>query len=748
MLASLLLSCKDPDPENTRTWEDYDPLPYVDPLIGTGGPGAQTTGLNPGAAVPFGMTLTGPDTRDKSGNVLPFYHYGGYHYDDTSIDAFSHTHSHGMGVVDFGGIAVMPRGMGFDPAFVESKGRTAPFDHAAEQASPGTYRVTLSDDGTQVEIAATTRGASHRYRFDPAKGQGASPAVIFDLGHALPGVEIGEESWVEIAGGEITGFQRLSGGYSARIGGLLTSFVARIEPEPVQFGSWSGAPDAILTAAGESRGEGSASGLWMSFPPGTTEVTLKVALSVTDLEGARANLDSELIPFDHDTIVAQAEEAWREALAPVRIWGTEAGEEDLRTRFHTAHYHTMLMPRRYDDVDGRYRGLDGEIHAAESPYYSDFSLWDTYRTVHPFYTLLHPSRQREMLVSLVQMVKDGGSLPRWPLGHGYTGGMVGSPASIVMSDSAQKGLAGWDQEIGFAASFAQATSATPFDARGGVEEWNTIGYVSSQSGAGASLTLEYAWADEANTRWAAMLGRETEQGVLSSLADNWRNTWDAEHAFFQSRNPDGLFTEFEGEHVWSEDYVEGNPWHYLWMVPYDVQGMIEVQHGGDAEAFAARYAQYWRDVAAEPEDNLPDDWYWHGNEPVMHYAWLGSLAGRTDLTAEAVRWVATHRYGLTPQDGLDGNDDAGTLSAWYLWAALGFYPISGTVDYAVGSPLVTRAELQTEGGTLLIEATDSSETAIYPISVEASGERREGRLSHEDLLGGHIVFEMSSSPGQ
>lgn len=736
------LGCR--EESTTPSWSDYDPLPYIDPRIGTGGPGAQTTGLNPGAAMPFGNTLTGPDTRDNNGNVFPFYHYGGYHYDDTSIDGFSHTHSHGMGVVDFGGVHFMPRGAGFDPAWTLSQSRSAPFEHAGEEASPGRYRVRLSDDGTLVEIAATTRGALHRYSFDPtADAAGAGPAVILDLGHVLPGVEIGEDSWLEVQGDEIIGLQRLSGGYSARFGGLLTSFVASVEPAPIATGTWS---DPSSPEAGGISASGNTAGAWLVFAPGTREVTLKVALSTVDLDGARNNYEAELVGTDYDEIRSRAEQAWRVELEGVRIWGEPSAEEDLRARFHTAQYHTMLMPRRYDDVDGRYRGLDGLIHTADFPYYSDMSLWDTFRTVHPWYVLVHPERQRDLLRSLIRMTEDGGTVPRWPLGHGYTGGMVGSPGSIVMADSAQKGIDGWDQESGFAASYAQSTTATSPVSRSGIEEWTGIGYVSSAYGAGASLTLEYAWADAAMTRWASALGHTSEGDVLAQLADNWRNTWDDNSGFFQARNPDGSFTPFEGEHVWSEDYVEGNPWHYLWTVPYDPFGMIEVQHGGDIDAFHQKTADYWDDVYAEPEDNLPDDWYWHGNEPVLHYAWLGSLTGRTDLTAEATRWILSHRYGLTPTDGLDGNDDAGTLSAWYLWGALGLYPIAGTPDYALGSPLVTRAEIETEGGRLIIEATNSSERAIYPTHITIDGRDLGGTLSHDELLGGDLVFEMSERP--
>jgi putative alpha-1,2-mannosidase len=318
--------------------------------------------------------------------------------------------------------------------------------------------------------------------------------------------------------------------------------------------------------------------------------------------------------------------------------------------------------------------------------------------------------------------------------------MVGSPGTILYADGALKGLDGWDQESGYQASVAQATGPTPPESRGGIEDWTTLGYVSSANGPGASLTLEYAWADRALALWGDALGHDSSRQWETS--EQWRNTWDPSVGFFQSRNPDGSFTEFEDELYWADDYVEGNAWHYVWTVPYDVDGMIEVQHGGDRVAFYARYAAYWQKVYEEPDDNLPDDWYWHGNEPVLHYAWLGSLAGRRDLTAEAERWVALHRYSAD-ELGLDGNDDAGTLSAWYLWAALGVYPISGTDRYAVGTPLVEHAEVETERGTLVVDAPALSEANLYPVRVEVDGDEVGGEITHDRLAGGHLVFTLS-----
>lgn len=721
---------------STPTWEPYDPVPLVDPLVGTGGLGAQTTGLNPGASWPNGMTLVGPDTRHSSTGAPVFYHYGGYHHSDDRIVAFSHTHAQGMGVPDFGGVSVMPRAS-FSEGYTTGTGRMAPLDHALEEASPGRYAVTLPDDGTEVQIVATLHGAHHRYTFAP----GAEPVVLFDLDHALPDVDIGEESFVEVDLGaaEIRGFQLVQGGYSSRIGGLQTHFLATLDPPPIASGAWS---DPEAPQPGATLGTGSEGGVWVTFPAGTTQVDLRVALSYVDADGARANHSAELPDLELDARLAEAEDAWRERLGRARVYGDPVDQ----ARFHTAHYHAQIMPSRFDDVDGRYRGLDGQVHTTDHPYYTDLSLWDTFRTLHPWYTLVHPELQLDMVRSLVRMAADGGELPKWPLGHGYTGGMVGSPADIVLAETWLKGLEDWPVQEGFEAAWRHATGPVDHASRDGIVDYLELGYVPQEIGRGTSKTLEIAWADAALARWAAGLGEEARAEQLQQRSNSWRNVWDGAEGFFQDRYRDGSFTPFEGELTWSEDYVEGNAWHYVWAVPYDPAGLIELQHGGDLDAFQERYAAYWDRVRSEPDDLFPDDWYWHGNEPVLHYAWLGSLVGRPDLTAAAARWVLANRYSLDPE-GLDGNDDSGTLSAWYLWSSLGLYPVAGTTQYAVGAPLFEHAELDTAAGPLVIDAPGASPQRMYPADLLVDGQLQpDPRLRHVDLLGRHLVFDLVEQP--
>ena len=692
------MNLTEPTPISSEPIADYDPVPLVDPFIATGGEYAEIASVSPGASAPNGMTLVGPDTR--RGVMIPPFHCAGYHYPDTHIQGFSHTHAHGIGVVDYGGISLMPRREWSD-SYRSFIGRQAPFSHDEEWASAGRYGVVLKDDQTMVDIVATPHGAHHRYLFTA----GASPSVILDLGDNLETTETRESSLRYEGEGEISAYQRLDGSYSGRFGGVKHYAVLRLSPPPERVIAWSdeGEPEE-LEALSELNGR--SVGLSMIFPEGTDEVHVRVALSFVDYEGARLNLEAELPDLDFERRVTDVERLWRNKLSRVKVRGTDREV----ARFTTAHYHSLLMPSLNSDVDGRYRGLDQEVHRADFDYYSDLSLWDTFRTLHSFYLLAHPELQRDMLRSLVRMYEDGGSLPRWPLAHGYTGGMVGTPATQLFAEAALKGIGGWNEESAYEAALAQTLGEASEATRGGGDSYLRLGWVPMEEVSGSvSRTLEFAWSDDALARWATLRDAE-EAELLTQLSGSWRNHWDETQNFMVGRDAEGSFMTLESPLTWESVYVEGNAWHYLWYVPYDVEGMIDVQHDGDRAAFLSRLHNYWTEVYEEEDDYLPDDYYWHGNEPVLHYAWLGSLAGDHSLTVEASHHILETRYGHEPADGLDGNDDSGTLSAWYLFTTMGFYPIAGTADYALGAPLFERIEISGPSETqppLVIEAVNS-----------------------------------------
>lgn len=738
-LLALLVACPGPEAEVDSTVEpiaDYDPLELVDPLIGTGGLAAQVAAVTPAASAPLGMVLVGPDTRSSATGDPGFYHFAGYHYDDDRVEGFGHTHAHGMGINDYGAVHVMPRA-NWNDGYISDRARSAPFTHDREWASPGHYAVDLQDDGTHADIVATQRGALHTYTF----ADDAEPIVLIDLGHVLGNVTIDEAHLdIDVEGASWTGFQRLSGGYSGRFGGLQTHFVAEFDPAPVSSGTWV---DDVVTE-GSTSTEGTVSGGYVRFPAGTTEVKMRLAISYIGADAARANLRGEHPDFDADARLAEVQTAWRDLLGRVRVRG---GSEAQRVAFHTALYHSLLMPSRFTDVDGRYLGVDGEVHTADFDYQTDLSLWDTFRTLHPLWLLAWPELQRDAVRSLVQMGEDGGALARWPLGHGYTGGMVGTPAQQVFAESYLKGLDGWDVDAAYALSYPYCVGPQPIAGRSGIEDYVDVGMVTfDQSGQPASRTLEYAWSDHAMSLWAEALGHTDDAAVLREQAGAWRNTWSEEYGFFIGHYADGSVAwEQDKQFTWTEDYTEGNAWHYRYGVPFDVDGLIDLQNGGDRTAFLAGLAEYWDNVYDEEDDAFPDDYYWHGNEPVMHYAYVSALAGERDQSAEAARWVMAHRYSDQPT-GLDGNDDSGTLSAWFALSSMGFFPIAGTDVYALGSPLFERVEIDRDDGSMwVIRAPGVSDDALYIDEATVGGEVVEGgQFTHAEWeRTGELVLRMS-----
>ncbi len=738
--------------------EVYDPVAWVDPTIGTGGPSAAVGSINPGAVLPWGMVQAGPATRASF--EAPFYHCAGYYYEDTAITGFGHTFAHGMGVTEMGGILVMPKN-GWEDGFTKTRGRLSAFDHTTEWASPGYYAVDLLDDGIHAELTATRRGAVHRYTFEEGT---AEPVVLFDLGYVNSNADTVSDAWIDVdlATGQVQGFQRLNGGYSNRFGGLMQHFEGAFDPAPISVGSWvdNAVPEADIASAAATADVDNPHvnvGAWLVFPAGTTEVQFRIGVSYVDSAGAANNLASENPDFDFDGVRDAAESEWREQLDNVRVRSMHEAGSDAEARdmsiFHTAQYHAMQMPRTYQDVDGRYRGFDQQIHDGPGhPVYSDFSGWDTFRTQHPWLTLVRPETQRDMNKSLLLMVEDGGSLPRWPLAHGYTSGMIGTPMVQVMAGSYLKGVTDWDVEAGFDAAWSQSTEGHNNAGRSGVDHYVNSGYVPIESsGSAAAHTLEYAWSDGSLALWADELGRP-EAAQAHDMAGNWANTWDAESGFFWSRSQDGSFPNIEDPLGWSGNFVEGSAWHYVWMVPTDPMGMIDLQHGGDVDAFLTRYDDFWARTYIEQLDEdriagLPGLHYWHGNEPDIHYPFLGSMVGHRDHSAEPVRFVLEHKYDNAGW-GIDGNDDGGTLSAWYLFGSIGFFPVAGTPTYALGSPIFERAEIDVNGQTLVMRAPGASVDAMYITDATLGGEPLDGgTFEHDQLIdGSELVLQMGVAP--
>ncbi len=722
---------------------------YVDPLLGSGGVGFNVGSIYPGPQAPFGLARPSPDTSSATG-AAGFSHCAGYAYDDTFIDGFSQLHLQGAGIVDYGNLGVMPAHR-MDLSRTTQRGRRLAFSHRDERASPGRYDVALGVAAEQIraELTATRNVALYRFTY----AAGAAPTLIVDTAHALPGVTVssGAIRW-DSSRRLISGHAHVQGGYSGRYGGVRAYFAAVIG---------GAAPVARATVfvanelrAGVTEATGApAPGLAVEWPEAAAPVTveLRVGLSFVDSEHALANLEAEA-PFAQafDAVRARAEAEWESRLARVEI---ASRDPSVLRQFYTALYHAQQMPVRAQDSDGAYRALDGEVRnpPATDPvaHYTDWSLWDTFRAAQPLIAWLYPADATAQFRSLVQDARDTGRIDRWALGHGMTGGMLGDSAAIVLADGLRWGLDLGDLRPAYTALRASADG--PITALGGyggrtrTADYVRLGYVPSDGvGGSVSHTLEYAYNDRALSHFAVALGESEDAARYLQRSYGYRAHWDPAQQLLVAKSAAGTFAVLEDSARFSDDYVEGNAWHYLWYAPHDVDGMATLM--GGREAVLARWEQFFERSRAERRQPFPSRNYWHSNEPCLHLPWLGSRLGRA---SSAARWVrfATARYYAEGPEGLPGNDDGGTMSAWYIFSALGLFPVAATGEVWVSSPLVTHATVHHEGGDWTLDAPEASASALYVRSLDV----REvavttGVLPLAAMQGrGSVRFSMSAS---
>ncbi|GAB4301587.1 MAG: GH92 family glycosyl hydrolase [Myxococcota bacterium] len=723
---------------------------YVDPFIGSGGKGYGVGSAFVGATAPFGMVKVGPDTTGISG-AAPFSHCSGYYYEDTIIEGFSHIHFHGTGVPDYGNILFIPT-IGMDKYKTDERGYRSNFDKATEEASPGYYAVTLADHNIRVELAATERAAYHRYTFND-NGSAKDATVIIDLAHTI-GEGKSTAAAIELLPetGEAFGFMHNNGDISSRFGGFDVFFYAIFDRAPKSYGVFIG--EEIKD--GETKGEDPDLGGYLYFDMSDGESLLvKVGISYISVEQAKANLIAELSGKDFDDVRQETEDYWEEELSVIRLKG---GSREQKVMFYTALYHALFMPTLFTDADGRYKGFDGENHLAEGfLYYSDFSMWDTYRTEHPLLTLIKPARERDMATSLIKMYEQGGYIPKWPLATGYTNTMIGTPGDIVISDTFIKGVTDFDVEKAYEGLYKTATAPTPTDApysgRGGINSYISRGYVpSDETDTSVSLTLEFAFADFNLSELAKTLGKDEDAAMFAERAENYRNVYDPESGYFWGRLSSGDFEGDFSEKGWADHFAEGNARQYLWFVPHNPLGLAELM--GGRKTMIARLDEFFENSKADWESNklgrlLPLPYYWHSNEPDIHTAYLYAELGEPSKTQKWVRWVLETNYG-TGADGLPGNDDAGTMSAWLVFTMLGFYPVPGKENYIIGSPVFEKAKITfpESGSEFIIEAEGTSEENIY-ITSATLGDRelKKPYINHFDIIsGGKLRFKMSAEP--
>ena len=703
-LVCLTAACEPEPPEI----DFEEPTQWVDTFIATGGKGFGQGSSYPGAAAPFGLVAISPDTRTDGAHVSGF-HNGGYWYEDHLITGFSHIHLQGTGAPDYGNVLFYPAD-GFEQILTDSETRVASFSHDNESSSPGYYAVTF-DNGIQTEIAAGQRVGVHRYHFP----DGVEPTMVIDLEHQLEPKDWDEysepyrvdaEIHIDPDTGMVTGLTQNAGALAGRYYGFLVHFWAQVDPPPSSWGTWAdAAPEADSTdAVGQDLGG------WLGFEPqsGGTTVTVRVGISYVSDENAQANWVAEADGLDLEGLRAQTEDEWRDMLGRIRV--TDGTAREL-TIFYSSLYRSMLMPSLRSDADGSYIGFDAQVHVEpDEPFYSDMSFWDTYRTVHPLVDLAYPDYARHFASSLVRMAQQsGGCLPRWPCGHGDSGSMIGDPADIVLTDTWIKGITDFDVDSAWTAAKLCADNPRPDTAlsggRSGIDSYLGLGWVAAdEHSGGVARTMEYTWADHAMATWAASLGYDDDAARYGDRSRYYLNLWDPETRFFRARDRDGAMEPLEdfSELAWQDEYTEGNAWQYLWLAPQDADRLADRFGGHDA--ILERLDEFFALSTEEEETIWPELYYWHGNEPDIHAPYLYALLDQPGRGAPWVQWVRETRYG-TGADGVDGNDDGGTLSAWYVLSALGVYPIAGTTTYALGPPVFRHAQVDTMGGVLNIDAS-------------------------------------------
>ncbi len=551
---------------------------------------------------------------------------------------------------------------------------------------------------------------------------------------------------------EVVGHVRSFGTFGGRFGGAKIYFAAQFNQPVKEFGIWDG--KKILDKTNEFSGDTVKVNL--DFGSGNESLELRLAISYVSIDNARENLLAETEGKSFDNLVADAVRVWESKLSLIKIKGAT---KEQKTIFYTAMFRAFTMPTTFNDVNGQYMGFDKKVHLADGfTYYTDLSLWDTFRTLHPLYTLIAPDEQLDMVRSLIKMGEQGGALPRWPSGYGYTGSMLGSPADMVVAETYLKGITDFDVEKAYELMRKIALLKTPkgeqHSDRRGIESYLKYGYCAAdEMDEAVSKTLEYAWADDAISRLAVALGHEEDAKMFKEHSLFYKNVWNPETQYFQPRNSDGKFVEkfkplqltyTDWDNEYTDDYVEGSALQWRYAVPFDAQGLISLFESEDY--FIDELNDFFALSAPGLNNWTPGSYYWHGNEPDINSAYLFNDAGRPDLTQKWVRWILENKYDTT-YVGLDGNDDGATLSAWYIFSSLGLYPLAGSDIYQIGSPLFLEAVIKTGNDTLIIKAPENSDKNIYVKSLNLNDSTFTRRwLRHSELQNGAVLqFEMSDT---
>nr|WP_246139165.1 GH92 family glycosyl hydrolase [Gelidibacter salicanalis] len=749
--------------ELTET-EAKDYTKFVNPMIGTSKMGHTF----PGATTPFGMVQLSPQTNfqvmfrdDGSYNPETYEYCAGYQHKDSTIIGFAHTNFSGTGHSDLGDFLVMPTtgDLVLEPLKTETdkKGFYSSFSHDKEEASPGYYKVDLDSYAIKAELTASDRVGFHKYTF--LKSDKAH--IILDLVYNIYHYDT-KNIWTFIRvenDSLITGYRETKGWARTR-----KVFFAMAFSKPFKSYGHKKYDDIQYNGfyrkfnEGENFPEMAGKDIRAYFNFDTEEgeeIQIKFALSSVSSAGALKNLTAEIPHWDFEKTKAETKAKWNKELSKIEV--TTMTPEDKIT-FYTALYHTNLSPIIYEDVDGQYRGLDQNIHNSDGfTNYTIFSLWDTYRALHPLFNITQPQRNNDMIKSMLahhdQSVHK--MLPIWSHYANENWCMIGYHATSVIADAMVKNVGDFDKQQAFQASVSTA-NVDYFD---GIGDYKKYGYVpEDKNDASVSKTLEYAYDDWCIAQMAEQLGNTAAEKEYRQRSTFYENVFDASIGFMRPKLADGSFKkEFDPLDTHGQGFIEGNAWNYGLYVPQNIEHMIALMDGKKrfSDHLDQLFTMTLEDKYIENNEDITRDGmignYVHGNEPSHHVPYLYNWTGDAYKTQSRVRMIMDTMYGPTVE-GLCGNDDAGQMSAWYIFSSLGFYPVTpGSVDYALGSPLVKTATLQLDNGKKLnITAKNQSKKNVYVSKVTINGKLKKGTsITHQELMqGGQIVFEMSSKPNK
>lgn len=702
---------------------------YVNPFAGTGGHGHTF----PGATMPFGMVQLSPDTRiDGSWDGC-----SGYHYSDSIIYGFSHTHLSGTGASDYGDILLMPTvGEPVLSAMVNGdykKGYASHFLHQKENASPGYYSVHLDDDNIEAEFTASYRVGFHKYTF-PKSSQAN---IILDLTHRDKVIE----SSIRVTDlRHVEGMRRSKAWAQNQVVYFAIEFSKQFDNYGISLDD-SVIGNQSLSLATEHSAKNIKS--FFQFTTGNGEaIYVKIGLSSVSMEGARNNLERELPGWDFEQARINTEATWNYMLSRIEASGGTATQKRV---FYTALYHCMIAPNIYNDIDGSYRGRDMQVHKANLfNYYTVFSLWDTFRGLHPLFTIIAPRQETDFMKTFLAQYEQGHRLPVWELSSNETDCMIGYHAVSVMADAAVKGITGFDYKQ---ALYAMETSAAA-DQRG-LNAYREQGYISMEDESeSVSKTLEYSYDDWCISQVAKLVGETSAQKEFSERGQYWKNIFDASTGFMRPKKNGNFISPFNPYEV-NFNYTEANAWQYRFFVPQDIDGLINMI--GGKEKFDAALDSLFNVSSATAGREQPDisgliGQYAHGNEPSHHMAYLYDYAGKPWKTQQLVRRIMNEFYHDAP-DGLIGNEDCGQLSAWYVLSAMGFYSVTpGTPYYAIGAPLFDTIRIhQDNQKTFTIIAANNGDDKNYIQSMEIDGAPTDTFYFSQSMIlsGKTVTFRMS-----